>query len=138
MNPERRALLATLFLFALAATILHLAAHPVFAPDKDHPGASVFRPSFVSATLLPLLDLALVTWLFRAGRTAAYGYLLNGLIVIFGTVLMGHLGITRLAVLPASAPLVEWVFKSNGVDIILAWADFFAGKALYDSWMRGG
>ena len=139
MNPERRALLVTLFLLALAATVLHLAAHPMFAPDKAHPGASVFRASFVAASVLPLLDLVLVTGLFCSRRTAVYGYLLNGLLVIYGTVLMGHFGMTALAGLDAkSASLTMWVFKSNIIDIILAWADFFAGKAMYDSWMREG
>ena len=136
MNPERRALLATLFLLALAAVTFHLAAHPVFAPDKAHPGATVFRASFVAATLLPLFDLVLVTWLFRSRRTAAYGYLLNGLIVIYGTVLMGHFGVARLAGLPGGASVTEWLFKSLVIDIVIAWADFFAGKALYESWLR--
>ena len=139
MNPVRRALLVTLFLLALAATILHMAAHPMFAPDNAHPGVTVFRASFVAATLMPLLDLVLVTWLFCSRRTAVYGYLLNGLLVIYGTVLMGHLGITAIAGLAArSTSLTEWVFKSNIIDITLAWADFSAGKALYDSWMREG
>ena len=139
MNPQRRSLLATLFLLALAGTLLHLAAHPMFSPDKAHPGATFFRPSFVAASVLPLLDLVLVTWLFSARRTAAYGYLLNGLIVIFGSVLMGHFGITALMALAATgAPLTQWLFKSLIIDIIIAWADFFAGKALYDSWLREG
>ena len=136
MNPRRRSLLATLFLLALAGTLLHLAAHPMFSPDKSHPGATLFRPSFIAASVLPLLDLALVTWLFSARRTAAYGYLLNGLIVIFGTVLMGHFGITALMALSPGAPLTQWLFKSLIIDIIIVWADFFAGKALYDSWLR--
>jgi len=63
----------------------------------------------------------------------------NGLIVIYGTVLMGHFGITALAgTAVKSAPLTEWIFKSSIIDIALAWADFFAGKALYHSWMREG
>lgn len=41
------------------------------------------------------------------------------------------------AALPSTeAPLAEWVFKSNIIDIALAGADFAAGKTLYDSWMR--
>ena len=128
----------TLFLLALTATVLHMAAHPMFAPDAAHPGASVFRPAFVAASVLPLLDLVVVTWLFSARRTAAYGYLLNGLLVIYGTVLMGHFGIAALAGLAAkSAPATEWLFKSMAIDIAIVWADFFAGKALYDSWNQG-
>lgn len=138
MNPERRALLATLFLLALTATVLHLAAHPVFAPDKAHAGATVFRASFVAASIFPLLDLVLVTWLFCSRRTAAFGYLLNGLIVIYGTVLMGHMGITALARLAESASFTERLFTSMIIDIAIAWADFAAGKALFESWLREG
>jgi hypothetical protein len=137
VNPTRRALLAALFLLALTASVLHLAAHPIFAPDKAHPGATVFRGSFVAASLLPLLDLVVVTWLFSSRRNAAYGYLLNGLIAVYGTVLMGHFGVAALAALAAkpSTP-VEWLFKSMLIDIAIVWADFFAGKALYESWLH--
>jgi hypothetical protein len=137
VNPERRALLTTLFLLALAAAALHLAAHPIFAPDKEHPGVNVFRGSYVAAALLPLLDVVLVTWLFSSRRTAALAYLLNGLLVIYGTVLMGHFAVVSLADLATKpATFVEYFFKSMSLDIAIAWADFFAGKALYESWMR--
>jgi hypothetical protein len=135
VNPTRRALLAALFLLALTASLLHLAAHPVFAPDDANPGATIFRGSFVAASLLPLLDLVVVTWLFSSRRTAAYGHLLNGLIVVYGTVLMGHYGIAALAAKPPATP-VEWLFKSMLIDIAIVWADFFAGKALYESWLH--
>jgi hypothetical protein len=137
VNPTRRALLAALFLLALTGSVLHLAAHPIFAPDKAHPGVTIFRGSFVAASLLPLLDLVVVTWLFSSRRTAAYGYLLNGLIVVYGTVLMGHFGIAALTVLATKpATPVEWLFKSMLIDIVIVWADFFAGKALYESWLH--
>ncbi|MBE0616454.1 MAG: hypothetical protein IH608_00820 [Proteobacteria bacterium] len=135
MNSERRALLTALFLLALAASALHLAAHPMFVPDQTHPGVTLFRGSFVSATLLPLVDLVLVTWLFTSRHTAALGYLINGLIVIYGSVLMGHFAIVSLAALAAKpATFVEYFFKSMILDIAIAWADFFVGKALYESW----
>lgn len=136
MNPTRRVLLASLVLLALGGCLLHLRVHPIFLPDKAHPGATIFRPSFVMATVLPLLDLALVTLLFTSRRTAVYGHLLNGLLVIYGSVLMGHFSIAMLA--SKSPTLMDWVLKSTLADIAIAWGDFFAGKALYDSWMREG
>jgi hypothetical protein len=127
----------TLFLLALAASALHLAAHPILLPDKEHPGVTIFRASFVAATLLPLLDLVLVTWLLSARRTAALGYLLNGLIVIYGSVLMGHFALVSLAELATKpATIVDYFFKSMFLDIAIAWADFFAGKALFESWLQ--
>ena len=135
MNPTRRALLSALFLLALTASLLHLAAHPIFAPDDARPGGTIFRGSFVAASLLPLLDLVVVTWLFSSRRTAVYGHLLNGLIVVYGTVLMGHYGVAALVAKPPGSP-VEWLFKSMLIDIAIVWADFFAGKALYESWLH--
>ena len=80
------------------------------------------------------LDVVLVTLLFSFRRTAVYGYLLNGLIVIYGPILMAHFSIAALA--PQSLPPIGWIMKSTLPDIALAWADFFVGAALYRSWMR--
>jgi hypothetical protein len=132
----RRVLLGALFLMAVSGLMLHLRIHPVWAPDKADPAVLIFRGSFIAASLLPLLDVVAVTALFAARRTAVYGYLLNGLIVIYGTVLMSHFMIARLG--PAGAPLMDWLlWKSTLPDIGLAWADFFVGAALYRSWLRG-
>jgi len=132
---NRKTLLAALFLMACAALLLHLRIHPVFAPDKAHPGNLLFRGSFVAASLLPLVDVVLVTVLFASRRTAVYGHLLNGLIVVYGTVLMGHFSIAGL--LPKDPPLTDWILKSTLPDIALAWADFAIGTVLYRSWMSG-
>jgi hypothetical protein len=132
---SRKALLTALFLMALAALLLHLRIHPVFAPDKANPGQMLFRPSFIPATLLPLLDVFVVTALFASRRTAVYGHLFNGLIVIYGTVLMGHFSIAGL--LPKDPALTDWILKSTFPDIALAWADFAIGAVLYRSWMAG-
>jgi hypothetical protein len=131
---SRRTLLVALLLLALAALAMHALVHPVFASDKAHPGQTVFRGSFVMANLLPLIDLVVVTGLFLSRRTAALGYLLNGMIVIYGTVLMGHFGIVGLlGGAPTPADLIR---KSLSIDIAIVWVDFLIGKALYESWMR--
>ena len=75
-----------------------------------------------------------MTALFTSRRTAALGYLINGMLVIYGTVLMGHFSVAMLA--PLKPTLHDWFFKSTIPDILLAWADFMVGKALYESWMR--
>ncbi len=136
MNADgtRRTLLWALVLVALGGLLLHYRIHPYLAPDRDHPGLMVFRGSFLAATLVPLFDLIVVTALLASRRTAALGYLLNGMLVIFGTVLMGHFSIAALA--PKAAPLADWLLRSTFPDIALAWADFMIGKALYETWMR--
>ena len=135
-RDNRPLLLGALVLMALAGLMLHLRIHPVFMPDKAHPGEVIFRGAFVAASLLPLMDLVLVTALFCARGTAVYGHLLNGLIVIYGTVLMGHFMMAKLG--PAGAPLMDWLlWKSTLPDIALAWADFLVGALLYRSWVGG-
>ena len=131
---SRRTLLAALVLLALAALPLHYLAHPFLQPLKEHPGQTVFRVSFVAASLLPLLDLVVVTGLFLSRRTAPLAFLINGMLVIYGTVLMGHFGIVKLT---ANVPTHgNWIFESMLIDIALVWVDFLVGKALYESWMR--
>jgi hypothetical protein len=135
-KEDRPLLLGALVLMALAALMLHLRIHPFLAPDKAHPGEVIFRGAYVTASLFPLMDLILVTTLFCARRTAVYGYLLNGLIVVYGTVLMAHFMIAKLGA--AGAPLMDWLlWKSTLPDIALAWADFLVGALLYRSWVRG-
>lgn len=135
-HENRRLLLTALFLMALSGLMLHLRIHPIMSPDKADPGTLLFRGSFVPATVIPLLDVVLVTLLFASRRTAVYGYVLNGFIVIYGTVLMAHFSIAGL--IPKDPPLIDWVLKSTLPDIGLAWGDFLVGAALYRSWHRQG
>ncbi len=131
----RKMLLGALFLIALAAFLLHYRIHPFLAPEKGNPAVLVFRPSLIPATVLPCIDLVLVTLLFAFRRTAVYGHLLNGLIVIYGTVLMAHFSVAGLS--PKNPALLDWVLKSTFPDIALAWGDFLIGAALYRSWTDG-
>ena len=117
---QRRMLLTALFLMALAALLLHVRIHPIWSVDKADPAIRHFRPSFIAASLLPLLDLVLVTALFASRRTAVYGHVLNGFIVIYGSVLMGHFSIARMAA--KSPPFYAWITASTFPDIALAWA----------------
>ncbi|HEY6001022.1 MAG TPA: hypothetical protein VI078_17195 [bacterium] len=133
-TSSRGTLLTALVLLAACALVLHYLAHPVLLPDKDHPGQTIFRGSYLAATLLPLVDLVGVTALFARRATAPLAYLLNGMLVVYGTVLMGHLGI--LGLISGQPPQTHWIFRSMIIDIALAWADFFVGKALFESWLR--
>lgn len=130
----RRVLLWALFFVALGGFLFHVRIHPFLVPDKEHPGQLLFRGPFVAASLLPLLDLIVVTALLARRSTAPLGYLLNGLIVVYGSVLMGHYTLATLA--PKGPTLADWLLKSTFPDIAIAAGDFLIGKALYDSWMR--
>lgn len=130
----RRVLFLSLFLLAVSGLLLHYRIHNfmVTANDPSEPG---FNSTHFLAFLFPLIDVVVVTALFASKKNAVYGYLLNGMIVIFGTVFMAHFSIAELTT--KSAPLRDWVISSTLPDIGIAWVDFFIGKALYDLYIKG-
>ncbi len=131
---SRKVLYTALVLLAFSGFMLHYRIHFFMVPDPLNPEVRVFDSARFLSNLFPLIDLILVSALFSSKRTAAYGYLLNGIIVIYGTVFMSHYSIAELTA--RSAPAVDWAFKSTVPDIGIAWADFFTGKALYDFYQR--
>lgn len=131
---KRRTLLIALLLLALAGLALHLRIHNFMVPMKSDPGSRIFDGTKFLAFLFPVLDVVLVTALFTSRRTAPYGYLLNGLIVIFGTVFMAHYSIAEMTA--KVLPLQAMITRSTLPDIGIAWGDFFVGKALYDMYMQ--
>lgn len=131
----KRILLIALFLIAVSGLLLHYRIHNFMVPDKLNPGVFIFNGTRFLSFIFPLIDVSLVTLLFTSRKTAVYGYLLNGLIVIYGTVFMAHFSIAELTT--KSIPLKDWVLKSTIPDIGIAWVDFFIGKALYDLNIRG-
>ncbi len=130
----RRVLFLSLFLLAVSGLLLHYRIHNfmVTAHDPSKPG---FNSTHFLASLFPLIDAILVTALFSSKKTSVYGHLLNGMIVIFGTVFMVHFSIAEMT--SKSAPLRDWVISSTLPDIGIAWVDFFTGKALYDLYIKG-
>jgi hypothetical protein len=123
---KRIILLIVLFLLALGGLIVHYTIHPFMLADH-------FSGTFFLANMLPLIDVVLVTVLFLSRKTAIYGYLLNGLIVIFGTILMAHFNIANLIANPI--PPSQWIMDSMLPSIALTWVDFFVGKALYNVYL---
>jgi hypothetical protein len=132
---RKNAYLIALFLLALSGLLLHLRIHPFMISNPNMPNEKVFNFTRFLATLLPIIDVVFVTVLFSFRKTAVYGYLLNGLIVIYGTVLMAHFSINEMIV--KNLPLQAMVLRSTLPDIGIAWGDFFVGKALYDLYMKG-
>jgi len=131
---NKKTLLTALFLMALAGLMLHYRIHTFMVPDKVDPSVVTFDATRFLSFIFPLLDVVVVTALFLSRRTSAYGYLLNGIIVIYGTVFMSHFSIAELTA--RSAPAADWVLRSTLPDIAIAWGDFLVGKALYDLYQR--
>ena len=132
---KKNTLLTALFLLAVSGLLLHYRIHNFMVADKMNPGGFAFDGSKFMATLFPLIDVIVVTGLFMSRKTAAYGYLLNGLLVIYGTIFMAHFSFAEIAA--KSIPFPALLLKSTLPDIGIAWGDFFVGKALYDLYMKG-
>jgi len=131
---KKRVYLIALFLLAISGLLLHLRIHPFMVTNPNIPGEKVLDFTHFLATLLSLIDVIFVTVLFSSRKTAVYGYLLNGLIVIYGTVLMAHFSINEMIV--KNLPLKVMFLRSTLPHICIAWSDFFIGKALYDLYMK--
>jgi hypothetical protein len=123
---KRIILLIVLFLLALGGLIVHYTIHPFMEADR-------FSGTFFLSNILPFIDVVLVTGLFLSRKTAIYGYLLNGLIVIFGTILMAHFNIAGFVANPI--PPSQWIMNSMLLSIGITWVDFFVGKALYNFYL---
>jgi hypothetical protein len=131
---NKRTLLISLFLLAVSGMLLHYRIHSFLVHDKIDPAIVRFDGTKFFSFLFPFLDVVLVTTLFASRRTFVYGYMLNGMIVIYGTVFMTHYSISEFAA--KSVPAGQWFVKSTLPDIGIAWADFFAGKALYELYLK--
>jgi hypothetical protein len=130
----KKGLYTALVFLSIGALMLHVRIHYMMGPDPANPEMTVFRPAFFLSNLFPLIDVVVVSALFLSRRTAVYGYVLNGMIVIYGTIFMAHFSIARLV--EEGTPPLEWIMESTLPDIAIAWADFFVGKALYDLYQR--
>jgi len=131
----KKILLLALFILAVSGLLLHYRIHNFMVPDRLNPGNVIFDGTKFLSFIFPVIDVVLVTLLYTSRKTAVYGYLLNGLIVIYGTVFMVHFSIAEISA--KSVPPGAWLLKSTLPDIGVAWADFFVGKALYDITIRG-
>ena len=111
-------LLVSLTTLAIGGFFLHLRIHPF----TEHAYGAV---PFISG----LLSILLVPCLFSFRKTLDYGYILNGLLVILGTIAMVQFSITHW---PQPVSFEAVLLKTNLADILILWAKFFVGKALFD------
>jgi hypothetical protein len=123
---NRGNLLGALLLLAAGALLLHSRIHPII---REVQGENVLIVANLMAFLLCLTDVILVTLLFCFPASAIYGYVINGFLAIFATILMGHFSLHKFV---AESPAFwDWLYSSTLPDIGLAWADFFIGRALF-------
>ena len=110
-------LVAGLLFLALGGLLLHLRIHPL---TKNDDNIVPVICGTVSVFVLPLLF-----W-FRS--TVSLAYVINGFLVIIGTITMAHFSITSF-----KDPItpVNIILNTTFADIIVLWGKFAVGKAIF-------
>jgi hypothetical protein len=111
-------LLAALVTLSLGGLLLHIRIHPIAQ-----------NPANFIPLISGLLSILIIPLLFSFRKTIEYGYVLNGILVIIGTIGMAHFSIVNW---PAPATAGSIIFKTTLADIVILWSKFFVGKALFD------
>lgn len=123
MITQRPTLWWALVSLALGATLLHYRVHP---PN----GLTFLWPNLFS-----LIDLVLVSALFRFRFTALPGLLLNSFLAFLGIIMMADYSLSAtLAGQMQFTPGVNfwgWLLGTTFPYITIALADFLVGQALY-------
>ena len=123
MTTQRLTLWVALVSLALGATLLHYRFHP---PDE----LTNLWPN-----LFALIDLVLVSALFRFRSTALPGLLLNSFLAFLGVIMMADYSLSatlagQVQVMPG-ANFFGWLLATTFPYIMIALADFMVGLALY-------
>ena len=124
MQTQRPTLWMALVSLALGATLLHYRIH---TPGDD--------PTDLWPSLFSLIDLVLVSALFRFRGTALLGLLLNSFLVFLGIIMMADYSLAatlagQVKVMPG-VNFFGWLLLTTFPDIMIALADFLVGLALY-------
>jgi hypothetical protein len=124
MTSQRTTLWVALVSLALGATLLHYRIHP---PGED--------PTDLWPNLFSLIDLMLVSALFRFRGTALLGLLLNSFLAFLGIIMMADYSLAatlagQVKVMPG-ANFFGWLLLTTFPYIMIALADFLLGLALY-------
>jgi hypothetical protein len=112
-------LMFSLVALALGGFILHTRIHPL---EKEAGNIIPAVAGILSVIIIPIL--------FYFRQTVAYGYVLNGMTVILGTVAMAHYSLRHPP--EAGWTLQTVLFGTLLMDIIILWAKFTVGKALFE------
>ena len=128
MPTYRQPLWVALVALALGSTLLHLRIHPPWQ-----------GLTYVWPNLFSWVDLVLVSLLFLNRRTAIMGLLLNSFIAFLGIIMMADFSLTatlagKIKVLP-QVNFFGWLLLTTFSDIVILFADFLVGVALYRTLM---
>ena len=111
-------LLLSLIAMGIGGFLLHFRIHPITENSSN------FVP-FISG----ILGIVIVPLFFSFKKTLGYGYVINGFLVIIGTITMAHF---TMAHWPKPTTLTSLLMKTTLADIMILWSKLFIGKALFD------
>jgi len=114
----RRLLAGGLFFISLGGWILHVRIHP---PSENASYYVPFIAGLIGFTAVPAM------FLFR--KTLAYAYVVNGMLVIIGTITMTHFS---LAHPPETITFYTLIFHTLFPDVVILFTNFMLGKALFE------
>jgi hypothetical protein len=98
--------------------VLHARIHP---PSQSALNTIPFIAGLISMIVVPIM------FLFR--KTVAYAYVINGMLVIIGTITMTHFS---LAHLPERLTFVNIIGRTLLPDIAILFVNFMLGKAIFE------
>ena len=111
-------LITAFILVTLGGFLLHTRVHPLAA----NPGNYI--PFFAG-----LFSLLVLSFMFSFKKTIPYAYILNGMLVIIGTIAMAHFSIARWK---GGITLENLILKSLFGDILILWTSLYIGKLIFD------
>lgn len=107
-----------LFFISLGGWLLHLRIHSPSAHPVN------YIPFFIG-----LVNFAIIPWMFFFRPVINWAYILNGMSVIIGVILMADFSIDKL---PPELSLSAIFLNTTLADIIMLGGKFTIGKALFD------
>jgi hypothetical protein len=114
----RLLLVVGLFFISLGGWLLHMRIHPI---SKLAVNYVPFVVGLIGVTAVPVM------FLFR--RTLAYAYVINGMLVIIGTITMSHFSFVH----PPDQIRFQTLFMGTMFpDIIVLFTNFMLGKTLFE------
>jgi hypothetical protein len=111
-------LLVGLVSLSIGGILLHTRIHPIKTNYSN-----------LVPAISCILSILIVPTLFCFRKTIAYGYVLNGFLVIIGTVTMTHFSIAHW---PNPATFQSIILTTLLADILILWGKFFIGKSIFD------
>ena len=111
-------LIIALFTVSLGGLLLHMRIHP---PSEITRNLIPFFAGIISIIVLPVM------FLFKKSMT--YAYVINGIIVIIGTITMVHFSILNP---PVPITFQAILFQTLFADVVILFTKFFLGKSLFE------